>query len=227
MHKVRYLSITFENELRFSEIKAFRGAVIEFTRRTSSLFHNHQGEEGYLYRYPLIQYKPVHKKAAIICLNEGADDIHFLLREKEITLDIYSDKRLFTIADIHQHYAPFQTWDRSFSYYLNRWLPLNQHNYPNYKSMDNPLEQMQFLERILRNNFISLAKGIGWQVEREIFIRIDEVISQQWLPYKDKQKLLAFNLRFQSNVSLPDFIGIGKGSSIGFGVVRRVTRSAS
>jgi len=220
--KIRYLSITFENELRFSEITAFRGALIAFTQRQSPLFHNHQGDDGYVYRYPLIQYKPIHKKAGIICINEGADDIHYLLRERDIELDIRSDRRVFTIANIHQHYVAVQTWDQSFAYHLNRWLPLNQHNYDAFRQIEHPLEHLQFLERILRNNFISLAKGIGWQVEREIFIRIDEVINQQWLPYKDKQKLLAFNIRFRSNVSLPDFIGIGKGSSIGFGVVKQL-----
>ena len=222
MSKIRYLSISFESDLRFAETNAFRGAIIAQTNRQSSLFHNHQTDTTYFYRYPLIQYKTVRRKATIICINEGADDIHYLLGKKEIELDIHATRRLFEIGEIHQHYVQIQTWDKSFTYFLNRWLPLNQQNYAAYKQLNNPLEQLQFLERILRSNLISLAKGIGWQVEQEIFIRIDEIINLQWLPYKDKQKLLAFNIRFQSNVSLPDFIGIGKGSSIGFGVVKQL-----
>jgi hypothetical protein len=30
----------------------------------------------------------------------------------------------------------------------------------------------------------------------------------------------AFNIKFTTNISLPDYIGLGKGSSSGFGVVK-------
>ncbi len=41
--------------------------------------------------------------------------------------------------------------------------------------------------------------------------------------YKFKNiKMMGFDIRFKSNVSLPDYIGLGKGVSIGFGMIKRL-----
>lgn len=34
--------------------------------------------------------------------------------------------------------------------------------------------------------------------------------------------MMGFDIRFKSNVSLPDYIGLGKGVSIGFGMIKRL-----
>ena len=70
MPKVRYLKVTFANHILAREVRCFRSGVIEATERQSSLFHNHKADSSSIYRYPLIQYKSLYKKASIICLNE-------------------------------------------------------------------------------------------------------------------------------------------------------------
>ena len=39
-----------------------------------------------------------------------------------------------------------------------------------------------------------------------------------------KQRLLSFNVEFETNVSLPDHIGLGKGVSVGFGDLKQSKR---
>ena len=111
-----------------------------------------------------------------------------------------------------------QVWEKSFNYRIYNWLALSQDNYQRYQQIQNDLERIDFLEGILKANIIAFAKGVKWDVDRTIHLRIDEVIKTKLVPYKS-QKLMAFDLTFRSNVFLPDFVGLGKGVSLGFGTV--------
>ncbi|MCB0573045.1 MAG: hypothetical protein KDC61_00560, partial [Saprospiraceae bacterium] len=44
---------------------------------------------------------------------------------------------------------------------------------------------------------------------------------ERWIGYKGV-KVLAFSLEFSCNVALPDYIGLGKGCSSGWGVLKRL-----
>jgi hypothetical protein len=79
------------------------------------------------------------------------------------------------------------------------------------------------LENILKANIISFAKGVKWDIDKTISLRVDELIRTKIVPYK-QQKLIAFDLKFRSNVFLPDHIGLGKGVSLGFGTVSQIKK---
>lgn len=222
MTKVRYLKLRFDFPIFSYDIPRFRGAVIEKTNRISALFHNHKEEDQVIYRYPLIQYKVSQKKATIVCLNEGTDEIHHLLQHRQLDLQIGDQVHHFEIEDIQLNYFNVQIWQTTFQYSLLNWLALNQDNFATFQALNNDIERIRFLEKKLTNTFISFAKGIQWQVEGDIQLRIHQIKEQKWLPYKGQQKLLAFTLNFECNVTLPDYIGLGKGSSVGFGVVKRI-----
>ena len=65
MRKINLLYIRFHDALRSNELEMFRGAVLSKLSGDSTLFHNHVGE-NFRYSYPLIQYKRLFGKAAII-----------------------------------------------------------------------------------------------------------------------------------------------------------------
>jgi len=50
-------------------------------------------------------------------------------------------------------------------------------------------------------------------------VKIQQVKDERWVSYK-KVKMLAFSLEFTANVHLPDYVGLGKGCSEGWGVVK-------
>ena len=52
------------------------------------LFHNHLGTT-YRYSYPLIQYKVIRKNPAIICINQGSEEILKFFEKTDWTLDIH------------------------------------------------------------------------------------------------------------------------------------------
>lgn len=220
MAKVRYLCIRFGNTIFPNEIPYFRSAVIEKTQRTSDAFHNHDQGNGFLYRYPLIQYKVTQRKASIVCLNEGADEIHHLLGRQDLDFQIGRRYEHYTIEDVRLHYQEVGTNQELLHYSLLNWMPLNQKNHAEWNALESSLSgQAEMLSRILKGHILGFATGIEWQVEDEIIVHIDKIREMKLLPFK-KQQMLAISLNFRSNVSLPDFIGLGKGSSVGFGVVK-------
>jgi hypothetical protein len=222
MPKIRYLRIRFSQPVFPYEIPRFRAAVIEKTNREAPLFHNHKAESGVIYRYPLIQYKVTHKKASIICVNEGTDEIHHLLRYRDMELRVGDVVNNYSVEDVDIQYFQVQTWQAGFDYSLLNWLALNQEHHKRFKELENDeKEQIKMLESILTGNILSFAKGIGWNVQERIQAKITKIREIKPLPFKGRD-VLAFSVNFCSNVSFPDFVGLGKGASIGFGIVKRI-----
>ncbi len=221
MPKVRYLKVRFAQCIFPYDIPKFRAAVIEKTERIASLFHNHKNDQEVIYRYPLIQYKVTHRKASIICLDAGTDDIHHLLQHRDMNLRIGDRTETFEVEDIDLHYHQVQTWDSTFDYSLLNWLALNKKHYERWMELEgDDAAQIDLLRSILLGNILAFAKGIDWYVEDRIQVEITRIKSIKPLTFK-RRELLAFNLNFRTNVSLPDYVGLGKGSSVGFGVVKR------
>jgi len=226
MPKIRYLNVRFANAIYPVDIPRFRAAVIEASQRQSNLFHNHTPDSGVIYRYPLIQYKVVGGQASIICLEQGTDDIHYLFQQRELDLRIGQRQERFEIDDIHLQYFQLQLWQHRFTYSLRDWQALNQDNFRRYQALETQVERLQFLENLLKGNILSLASGIGWQVEDPIEVGITQLKEERWISFK-QSKALCFSLEFTANISLPDHIGLGKGVSVGFGEVRGLGRPAT
>jgi len=83
------------------------------------------------------------------------------------------------------------------------------------------MEQLEFLEKILIGNILSFAKGIDWNIEKQIKLKIPKILRTNLLTIKDVKRE-AYTLNFTTNVFLPNHIGLGKNASMGFGVVRIV-----
>ena len=113
--------------------------------------------------------------------------------------------------------------DSLTSYRVKNWLPLNKENYATYQQLDNMIERIGLLEKILVGNLMSLFKGIGIHIDTDIKVSITDIKSQHTIRYKDI-KLSAFDIEFKSNAQLPDYIGIGKSVSQGYGVVEAIDK---
>lgn len=221
MPNVRYLRILFSNSLRDYELPYFRSAIIEATARAHNRFHNHTEDAGSMYRYPLIQYKTIAGQAALLCLAEGVDDIHYLLQRPHLQLRIGAREDDFRIDDVRINYYQVQVWDRRFAYRLHHWLPLNTQNYARFQALPDEAAREAELKRILTGNLLSFAKGIGYWADRPVEVHIDRIRASRFLKFKDHPHL-GFDVDFSCNLSLPPGIGIGKGASVGFGGVEMI-----
>ncbi|MBR5326893.1 MAG: hypothetical protein IKU49_10450, partial [Prevotella sp.] len=84
---IRTLTVFYDTEINHTEIPLFRGAVWKsLGNKADILYHNHTGEDSFRYSYPLIQYKRLNGKAAITCVEEGADIIGQFMSETPDTI---------------------------------------------------------------------------------------------------------------------------------------------
>ncbi len=218
--KIRTLILRFSNTLYQNELTSFRGAINELLKdKNDVLFHNHEGD-SFRYAYPLIQYKRINGKAALVCINKGTEAVGLLLNQGEFECLLGDRSVQMEIDSVKANQYLIQTWDSSFTYTLRKWLPLNQDNYQEYTKLEGIGEKSQFLERILTGNILSMGKGLGIHFENEVSCKILQMDEPTLLSYKNV-KMMSFDLEFKTNVSLPDYIGLGKGASTGFGMVVR------
>lgn len=211
------LIIKFKNEISLHEIPLFRGAIINSLDQKYLLFHNHR-EEDLRYGYPLIQYKCIKGCAAIVCLQKGVEEVGELFSSSNFRLQLGERPVDFHIDYIRSMRFDIQVWDRQFNYRINRWCCLNNRNYERYNALEGVAERVSYLESILNGNILSMAKGIGYTIGQRIESKITSISDQHFIRVKGV-RMACFDMEFSSNVSFPDYIGLGKHTSINFGVV--------
>ena len=219
MKYVRTLTVITDAEIRQNEIPLFRGAVIHsLGEHPNVYFHNHLEDDKFRYSYPLIQYKRIEGKAAIVCIEDGVDIIGQFLTEVNGMLAIGERQVTCNTERIQPARILVQTWQEMFSYHISRWLPLNSKNYLLYQQIEGVVEKVSFLENILKANLLSMLKGLNIHLEKELSLKITE-IGEPYLLNNKGLKMMAFNADFKCNLSIPNNIGVGKNASIGYGIV--------
>ena len=219
-NKLHVLVVFFANEMSQEEFPYFRGAVIHAMENANVLFHNHLSDDEFRYKYPLIQYKRIRKKAAIVCVGEGTEVIGEFFNSADFRFQIGPRLVDMEIDHVDARQTLVQVWDTEFRYTLRKWLPLSSDNYRTYQSLEGIVEQCAFLQNILIGNILSFCKGVGITIEQEVKCVITQIMETRTYAYKGV-KMQGFDVEFKSNVSLPDYIGLGKGVSLGFGMVVR------
>ena len=220
--RINLFYIQFQNEILHNEIELFRGAILSQLPESLILFHNHEGE-GFRYSYPLIQYKRLHGKAFLVSLSDGTEAIGNLFSESDFHFHLGQRELKMEIASVWTKQVLVQVWDTDFTYRLSSWSPLNEKNHQEYWSLEGVAERILFLEKKLVGNILSFTKGIGLFVEQQIRCKILHVDAEYGIFYKGV-KMKAFNVTFKTNISLPEYIGLGKGVSIGHGTLLYVKK---
>lgn len=108
--------------------------------------------------------------------------------------------------------------DKNSSYsFITPWLALNEQNYEKYKAIKSWQEKKELLAKILVGNIISMSKGLGYTVPEPIkanIFKLKEIsASLKGTP------MLGFLGSFTVNFEIPDYFGLGKSVSRGFGTV--------
>lgn len=221
---IRVLTIRFDEDISAREIPLFRGAVINSMHGNANLlFHNHIGDSKLRYGYPKVQYKRLGGKASIVCVEEGADIIGQFLSEAGGKLMLGEREIRCEINNIKPSRILVQTWEHMFEYNLVRWLPLNSKNYQEYKTIESLSGRISFLEDKLKGNLLSMLKGFKIHLEDELKVVFTQ-ISEPYLVHNKGVRLMAFNVDFKTNLSIPNNLGIGKNASIGFGIVTQIRK---
>jgi len=110
--------------------------------------------------------------------------------------------------------GPLQTYE-----FLTPWLGLNQQNAKKFYTLKGKPERDAFMHRILTDNLEMLAKSLDYKLpepitcEAKIRFRIDRI---------ERENIIVFLGKFRTDLIIPDYFGIGKSVSQGFGTIRRI-----
>ncbi len=215
-------TITFpEIQLPQRAAAQLRGYFGNVFREHSPLLHNHYDDGRMRYGYPLVQYKVIDGTPMLVGLQEGAKLLAELFFQMK-SLDIAGRKYSVMERDISFQNTPVGLGDGLTDYrFASMWMPLNQQNYAEYlqKSAD---ERRAMLGRILTGNMLSFFKGVGLFLPEGI--RVMATVRPQdekRTGFKDNL-MTAITGEFTTNAILPDWIGLGKSVSRGYGVIERL-----
>ena len=218
MVSVRITQVSFPDVfVGYRDIPKLRGY---FARKYPEIveFHNHE-KNNFNYTFPKIQYRVINKNPTIIALNEGVNVLQkIVFQENEVVIGdkmhhindkiIRSKSYELGITDSEQKYK-----------FTSPWMALKEENFEKYITLQDT-EKRDFLNHLIRENLKTLSKGFNYFIED-----IDKISVKSWLKplnvnFKG-QKMLCFTGNFTVNFMIPDYLGLGKQTARGFGVVTR------
>lgn len=227
MRKLNLLKVAFDTTIQPHEISAFRGAIVAKVGRQHEWFHNHDNtssNNNFHYRYSLIQYKTFRQKGGLqpmlVCMGDGVPEIHKLFEQASLDVSIKGQYKKMRISSLDVQQYELKLWHTSFYSKIYNWQALSQKNDARYNQLEGIVAKTRFLEDILAGHIRAFTTGVGWEFEEEIKVSILEKLGEKQIPIKGRNAK-CFDFRFKTNVFLPEYIGLGKGTSRGFGVVRR------
>ena len=183
-----------------------------------TLLHQHNTDK-LVYRYPLVQYKMINKTPTVIGINEGAEvlkEIYDKYEEINLNGNIYEIvERGITVKE-----QEFGISDKLLSYrFLTPWLALNQENFERYLKLDRA-KQNEMLRRNLIGNLLSTSKGLGYTVPDTIRLEIGK--GQNVMCRVKGVQFVGFICEFMVNFEIPQYMGLGKSVSRGYGAVEKM-----
>ena len=208
--------------LKAYQIHKLRGYVGNLFK-DNDLIHNHDIVTGkMIYRYPLIQFKIINDMPAIIALTEKAVNIftELFMSLDEIVID---DKTIPVLEkDLSIENCNFCFSKETYLYkFTSPWIALNQNNFRIYTAYKTQKEKNDLLKRVLTGNLLSMAKYLGLHLESDQRIRTDLQAEEVSVTLKGKQ-MLGFKGIFKVNFEIPDYLGLGKSVSRGYGTIKKL-----
>ncbi|MBM4330972.1 MAG: hypothetical protein FJ117_07050 [Deltaproteobacteria bacterium] len=214
------LKLKFDRPLdRKVKTKDLRGAVSNLYPE-ERLLHQHRENGKIDYHHPLVQYKIINGNCLLVGFKDGAK----LLANLDLaakTLFLGCGNYTILTTELEFHHTPIKTTETVQSYsFLTPWLALNEKNYEKYQMLGTWGKKKQLLEKIMIGNIISMSKSLGYTVpapiEANIYYLKEVKTSLKGTP------MLGFLGTFSVNFEIPDYWGIGKSVSRGFGTIKKV-----
>lgn len=180
-----------------------------------ALLHQHVTDR-LIYKYPLIQYKMLDGSPLVLGINEGSDvlkEIYDKFNEIKLGESKYSIMERGITVKSEEFGCTEEIHSYSFS---TPWLALSQDNYPKYLNAGRE-EKKDLLRRILVGNLLSASKGLGYVAKEHIRLEVGQMRDEICL--LKGMKVTGIRGEFTATFAIPQFMGLGKSVSRGFGAV--------
>jgi len=183
------------------------------------LLHNHL-PEGFDYRSPRVRYLVIRDVPQLAAFDAGLEILEKIYR---CGARLRVGNKVYTItgAELEDRMVQFGVDEALHTYRSSTpWIALNERNHERFQRAGTPGERKSLLSSIITGNYLSLCKTLGISITERILTSVQEyqVIQVKHL----NTSLLGMEVVFVSNILLPEWIGIGKLVSKGFGLMRTV-----
>lgn len=182
-------------------------------------FHHHSESP---YHYPLVQYKRVNKRLLVMGLGDYAEMVY--RKMPEVTQIVTPGRQIPIVSlELVRNSVDIGLQTSDEKEYLNRymfvtpWIALNEANYTKFN--ENKHGRRELLQKILVGNILSMLKGLGIHLNSQIRLNIDRYETVKTTAHDNQ--FVGFRTIFASNVSLPQYVGLGKSVSKGFGAISK------
>ncbi|MFW9996923.1 MAG: CRISPR-associated endonuclease Cas6 [Candidatus Odinarchaeota archaeon] len=172
--------------------------------------------------YPLIQYKFIGGRPCILGLNEAVLPLKSACEQQE-TLELGDTRYPVLGRKFVQDAVNFGT-DGSFHRYRfgSPWFALNSQNHGKYKSCSTIAQKRELLTGILAGNLKAMSKAFSYWIIDDLKPDLTDLDVEPVTIYMKSLELLGFTGIFRVNFLIPDYFGVGKSTSKGYGWVHKV-----
>lgn len=217
--------IHYKPKNRSYGIKIFSSIIRKYFVNTypHPVFHNHypNGKSIYRSRGAPFQFKTINNEIFILALNEGVDFARSFQWPKNITITLGRKKEQveFELSSEMIKQASFRLLSDMQCYRnISPYIALNQDKYKTYQSLSND-EKRKYIEKGLTDHILTTAKWCGITVNHWIQAILIQKRTRNPIRIKDDLFFIPFDVMFECNTDIPDYIGIGKFVSRGYGTV--------
>ena len=166
--------------------------------------------------YPRVQVKILNEQIYIVGINEGVDSIKAIAKKMDF-LDFGNITFQILNNEIEEHQNRFQPVSKLIRYrFVTPWVALNQTTGYRYRNLNNA-DRVNFLNRLLGQNIVFMAREMGMELEENIFTKV--TLSSLFPRQVDENNWGAFDGEFRANFVLPNYLGIGNGITRGYGTL--------
>jgi hypothetical protein len=217
---LRIFTLTLEpaNPLRFTpeDLRSF------FNKELAAYaLLNKNTDSDCIHRYQAIQCKYIKNELIVIGISQGAGLLHRFVEGRD-TILAGANACIITGRDSVIRNEEFGITSSPHTYeFQTPWLALNQQNAKKFYDLKGKPDRDAFMHKLLLGHLNALAKSLDYKppspitCEAKVRFRRDRI---------DDENIMVFLGKFQSNLRIPDFLGIGQSVSRGFGTVRHIDR---
>jgi len=183
-----------------------------------ALRKHHYAQDGKpLFEYPRVQFKVMESTAILLGISEGAE----LLQRHCPRMDAaeLGDAQITVLeTDFETESLEIAAWSEPIEYrFVTPWLALNQKNFRSYVGSRSMKFRKDELSRIVVANCLGMTRSLGVELRHRIDATCQPLTSIKTTV--DGHGMIGFVGRFQINLKLPDYLGLGKLVARGFGTV--------
>ena len=195
------------------ELQAFKAAILQGLQ-TQNLPAEH---------YPLLQFKTRYShgrlEPMLMVIGQKIAALQQLINAESRFIRFGQRTEALDISYFKPLTFEMRTDQGFHTYNLFKYHAFNQENYQTFRGLSDSKAQLVFLEELLRGHLETFVKGVGWMPDPPIIVK-NLQLKQQDILHCPEYKPHCFDLRFRTNLWIPEHIGLGRRVSLGFGTLR-------